>query len=570
MGLQAQETLRGRVYNKTTKQPIPFVSIYIENTFTGTTSDANGAFSIEGNYTPQSKLVFKTLAYDTKVISVEAFLDQDSEVFISPMSYAVKEYETTAKRAITDPWKIVQKAINRIPQNMPQERFVLEGNYQQGFQDYKTDQWLDNSQSQIRVNFDNIKNKEKADSISLISEEGGSPFWEQFRYNAHALLPQYQIPDYGTNHAQFLLSMDPVRHYNKPTFDFVGRLDKDFIDNHNFGLDSIGVYNGENVYCITVYLRRRVRFEKVNLIYKPDIFFRNENFGGIDMKDPHNDYSIDSERQMGSWTFMPPFDKPVTIPIGNMKITTDNFAITYIDYTNGFGNDRYKYCAEYIRYEDKYYPSVMYFANKFIMRQQPNFDLEGASIKEGVKALMDRYYYDEVINEYSQEPEKEQLVNQVITNHTIQCPITTLRGIILCGIEGDQIYLKELIARTKVIEEIQDTFLYSDYSKYLHHRLIQFKLPSTDTTEYIVSDFSQHHSLLGDRTFKWYLNTETPNYVWDYKKMIESRASNISHFFPDAPLPISSTDEYRYIIRGVKNPHIYDKPDLIKGLIRVQ
>ena len=76
-------TIFGYVTDSSDGNPVPFASVHLEGTMTGTSTDAEGFYSI---VVPQSgKLVFSSIGYTTKVIPIEGFgtlnvkLDQDSE-----------------------------------------------------------------------------------------------------------------------------------------------------------------------------------------------------------------------------------------------------------------------------------------------------------------------------------------------------------------------------------------------------------------------------------------------------------------------------------------------------------
>jgi len=77
---------KGVVKDSITGQPIPYVSIWVENENIGTTSEENGTFSI--NTTSKSKtLIFSALGFKTKNVSVS----KAAAVHLSPTSYQIEE-----------------------------------------------------------------------------------------------------------------------------------------------------------------------------------------------------------------------------------------------------------------------------------------------------------------------------------------------------------------------------------------------------------------------------------------------------------------------------------------------
>ena len=77
---------KGVVKDSITGQPIPYVSIWVENENIGTTSEENGTFSI--NTTSKSKkLIFSALGFKTKNVAVSTA----ATVNLSPTSYQIEE-----------------------------------------------------------------------------------------------------------------------------------------------------------------------------------------------------------------------------------------------------------------------------------------------------------------------------------------------------------------------------------------------------------------------------------------------------------------------------------------------
>ncbi|WP_299116026.1 carboxypeptidase-like regulatory domain-containing protein [uncultured Winogradskyella sp.] len=63
------QTLKGKVIDVTTKEPLEMVSVYFNNTTIGTTTNAKGDFSIDYNDAVQSPLIISYLGYEKVVIS---------------------------------------------------------------------------------------------------------------------------------------------------------------------------------------------------------------------------------------------------------------------------------------------------------------------------------------------------------------------------------------------------------------------------------------------------------------------------------------------------------------------
>ncbi|WP_431157282.1 carboxypeptidase-like regulatory domain-containing protein [Winogradskyella poriferorum] len=63
------QTIKGKVIDKVTREPVETASIYFDHTTIGTTTDENGEFSIEYNDAVQSNLVISFLGYEKVLIT---------------------------------------------------------------------------------------------------------------------------------------------------------------------------------------------------------------------------------------------------------------------------------------------------------------------------------------------------------------------------------------------------------------------------------------------------------------------------------------------------------------------
>jgi len=80
LGLQAQEklTVTGRVIDATTKKPVEVVSVLVKGSLTGTTTDANGAFTISA--LPNATLTFSGIGYSNQEVAVGGRTSIDIEL----------------------------------------------------------------------------------------------------------------------------------------------------------------------------------------------------------------------------------------------------------------------------------------------------------------------------------------------------------------------------------------------------------------------------------------------------------------------------------------------------------
>ena len=73
LGAQAQlPVVTGRVLNRTTRRPLPGVTVVERGTTTGCSTDANGRFSIPGSTPDSLKLVVSAVGFTTRIVRVAA------------------------------------------------------------------------------------------------------------------------------------------------------------------------------------------------------------------------------------------------------------------------------------------------------------------------------------------------------------------------------------------------------------------------------------------------------------------------------------------------------------------
>ncbi len=133
--LSAQTT--GFVKDSITKQPVAYVSIWVENENIGTTSEENGYFSIETN--DQNKnLKFSALGFKTKIIKVrEAKEVLLSESFLELEEVAIFNKKETKKTEIGNIRNVISEAFDNGPK-MDAKFFPYE-------EKYKNTKWIESA-----------------------------------------------------------------------------------------------------------------------------------------------------------------------------------------------------------------------------------------------------------------------------------------------------------------------------------------------------------------------------------------------------------------------------------------
>lgn len=549
--LFAQIKLSGYVFDKLTQRPIPYVNVALENSTYGAATNYDGFFIFAG---PQidvtSQLVFQAVGYQKQVLPAHVFVGKDKAVYLSPVTIEMREFTKVSRAYMKNPNQIVSLAIKRLSTNRSKRNYVIYGTYHNIFQRFEGFDVKNYSKSKVEIEVNENKQNTNADKIKITEVQNADSFWSQFRYNSHAVLPQYHIPDFGTNHLSFLLNMNSVRYHSRPTFDFVQTLDDDFLKNHWFCLDSIRSYNGRSTYFVNVFLKAEYRYVYVNVV--PHYYLTS----GV-----LNHYSFNGRN-----------GKSAQLSVGKIWVDVDDNAIVYFEYYNGFLNDRYKFCAEYRKMQDEeYYPSKLYFANKFWMKDKPDFNQEGEVKSSYLSCDKGFQYYEGLVKKFSQKAADRFLVNSIIAQNSIY------------ELKSPYQHLNDCyaIARTKASEEILEYFELWDYSKYFHHRLLRVDSIKTrqKTIEEMSSytDFDKNIFYLGDpaqHVFLYNEGAEKDKWVDknNFKRTITGAVlgPKVRRVKTQDPIliPITSKDEYHYMSINPEDTVVYDKEHLIKGYVR--
>ncbi len=124
--------LTGKILDKKTKQPVPFVHIGIPEKGIGTTSAFDGSFEFKLPAAfENSLLTVSCMGYDTYSKSAASFKN-GSNIFLEPAVNQLAEVVVMDKSAIVD---IIRRAVNNIPKNYPTSASNLLAFYRESLTD---------------------------------------------------------------------------------------------------------------------------------------------------------------------------------------------------------------------------------------------------------------------------------------------------------------------------------------------------------------------------------------------------------------------------------------------------
>lgn len=349
---QNQITLKGRILDSVTKEPLPFATISVPKSMTGTVSNDFGEFQyhIPGTFADRFVLI-SYIGYKTVKISASDVQSNDLKtIYLVPQTSQLSGVDVSGM----DPYRVVEivrTAIRKINQNYPREKFLLHA-YYRGF---------------VRpVWTDSIKNLMEA---AVVIEDRGFQIddfnrtkfkLEQLRYDPMTIVDTSLNIAYdgknkfipfarlwGANELTLLRAHDPIRNHKTTSFSFVDNLDLFFVQNHKFYFESIVDVDSVKTYCI--------RFEK---------------------------YEKVSEYQSEYWVE------------GRMYINSKSYAILKFDYaincnTPAYTGKSFDLKLEYKEHQGEYYLNYISLMNYFVIDR-------GYSFRGARKGLAPFFQYREL------------------------------------------------------------------------------------------------------------------------------------------------------------------------------
>jgi len=386
---QKTDFIYGKLVNSDDQTPIPFAHISIKNKAKGTISNMDGGFRIPGKYyKSKDTLVITSIGYYSKKIPLIS-LDQNlRNVMILMRKEEVLDEITigdsgnksrkdgqsidNSSASLTNRVRakdIVQLALDRIPENYPFKPFSYVGYYR----DYQ-------------MNKGNYMNLNEAVMHVFDAGFGASDSVQTqtriYKYNKNLTFPEDTLanmpydynnerkyisstelgtPKAGRNEYTLLRIHDALRNYNINSYDFVNRLDADFIKHHKFKFLSGTSIDSIPLYAISIYKRWERYFTAIG-----KIFISKGDYKIYKMQYAVYDKSVRLESQKEQQTKSNKSDKK----------------------KKKLGKLLYEIIVEYQLYKGIMYPNYISFNNSFQSLKPPVFYPKRAELKDS-SGLMD-------------------------------------------------------------------------------------------------------------------------------------------------------------------------------------
>lgn len=335
---QNQITLKGRIVDDKTDQPLPFATISIPQSMTGVISNEFGEFQyhIPENY-ENSIVQITYLGYKAIPVKVSDIQSDVLLVFrMAEQSKTLPEVEINGIKSNIKADEVVKKAIRNIRKNYPTDKTLLYGYYRDYASPIGAHEYKNLIEAAVVIQDRGIQSIDFSKTTFKL---------EQLRYNPgieidtslnkaydgrNKFIPNFLIA--GANELSILRAHDPIRNKSMLTFSFVDKFDVDFVYNHHFQFEEITKVDSVKVYII--HFDAEVENKESQSEYDVDgrIYINSESFAILKF-----DYSINSKTPMYSGKFL------------DLKL-------------------------EYRNYGESYYLNYLSLKNYFVLRSKPASD----------------------------------------------------------------------------------------------------------------------------------------------------------------------------------------------------
>jgi len=271
---QDQITLKGRILDNKTNQPLPFATISIPQSMTGVISNEFGEFQyhIPENF-EKSVVMITYIGYRPNQIRVSEIKSGVLTVFwMEEQTKALPEVAVSGNKGKVPASKIVDRAVRNISRNYPDMESLQYGYYRDYVRPTLNNDYVNLIEAAVVINdlgfksFDYPETKIKLEQLRYSPDFKIDTALNLGYYGIDKLVPYADLD--GDNELAILRLHDPIRNHNIRTFSWVYAFDRNFIANHNFLYESVTQVDSDTVYCI--HFDKHVEFKNSQAKYDID------------------------------------------------------------------------------------------------------------------------------------------------------------------------------------------------------------------------------------------------------------------------------------------------------------
>src|SRR5690606_6807590 len=267
----AQTELKGKVADFLTFESIESASVYIENTTIGSITNADGNFVLKvPQQHLQDTLVISSIGYKSFKVVISEF-ENGSDIFLEEDVASLDEVVIVADPRPTTGNGIVEKALEKLPKNLPEQSYLQKGFLRHKERNKKEYKWLIESaitlydssyasgaKNNLKINVDETRKSydlRDVDSLFTYSAYLKSMNSKASNLNRNSIKTSSIIEAIKWNDSRvnglenlFKGKLNLVRNSNVTG----ALLGKNMLEKHQFALDTILVDNGRKIYKIKI------------------------------------------------------------------------------------------------------------------------------------------------------------------------------------------------------------------------------------------------------------------------------------------------------------------------------
>jgi hypothetical protein len=344
----------GKVVDSKTGAPLAFASIVQKNKSVGLISNDDGSFKLPKYFDVANvTIVISFIGYYSEEIQVSNLKKDGLNIIklIEKTEFLNEIVIKNTKKPLT-PHDIVQLAIDNIKNNYPFDPFTYVG-YYRDYQKNEDQEYLNLNEAILKVHDRGFQYKDFiSTNTSILKYEQNLDFpvdeaaAKIYDYKERTkVIDNAELGYLTDNTNEFILLRvhDAIRNYNINTFDFVNKLETDFLRNHNFVLNKETSIEDVRLYEIKA-LRRIHKIFAVGTIYISHDDYKIYKF-------QYKVYQYKSRRKIRDTESFESIEKI----LGNK------------------GELIFDVIVEYTNYNETMYPKYISFKNSFESLQPPKF-----------------------------------------------------------------------------------------------------------------------------------------------------------------------------------------------------
>jgi len=364
---QQKEFISGRLINAKNKESISFATIRVKNRAKGLISNLDGGFRVPLEFQKiGDTLEISSIGYQSKdVILSSLSIDRINTIRLIEKVEVLNEVviATSKNRKRRSANEIVRLAISKIPQNFPFVPFSYVGYYR----DYqlKDGNYLNLNEAIMEVFDLGFGVQDLKNSKTRIFQYKKNPDFPRdtiaakpYDYvNRNKIISNATLGGQGGNEYTILRLHDAIRNYNINTYDFVNRLDMDFVKNHKLKLAADTFIDGIPLYTINI----SKTHDNVRVVGK--IYISNGSFAIHKME-----YTVYEKKKSHGYRE----EQRASRKIAGVE-------------KKHLGKLLYEIIVEYQTHQEKMYPNYISFNNSFEILEPPKFIPIAAKINHNRK-----------------------------------------------------------------------------------------------------------------------------------------------------------------------------------------